>query len=197
MADIKVTIDTRDVERLGFDFRQMTEVGLHRLTERGEQLLREEVPKATGNLSRGVSSDVDVAKRRSTLTVSARSGRLSSQGASLHLPSGKTVEIDLRSRPAFDYAEAVATGTGLFGPKAAVIKPKRGKALLIPISGPPPSLNGKPQAYITSGDQVFIVRRSSKGRRPDPYDVRAAQRLESEAEPIFQAVVEAFANQEL
>ncbi len=197
MADVKIKVDTEEVEQLGSDLRRASELILRRATDRGEQLLREEVPKETGNLRRGVSSDVDVARLRSTLSVAARTGRVGPQSASLHLPSGKTVEIDLRSRPAFDYAEAVARGTGIYGPKHVAIRPKFGQALLIPVAAPPAALNGKPQAYITSGGQVFILRRHSKGRRPNPYDVRAAQRLEREVDPIVNAVVQAFANQEL
>lgn len=192
----EINVDLKEVENLGFQFREMARVGLYRLTERGEQLLREEVPKVTHNLQQGVTSRVNVATLQGTLSIAARTARVGRQTGSLHLASGKTVEIDLRSRPAFDYAEAVAKGTGVYGPRKAVINPKRGKALLIPVPGPPPAINGKKQSYITSGGQYFVVRRFSKGRRPNPYDVRAAQRLESEAQRIFDRVVEAFANQQ-
>jgi hypothetical protein len=205
----KINVDIKQVETLGFDFRQMAEVGLRRTVERGEQLLREEVPKKTHNLEQGVSSDVDVSALRGDLIVSARSGRVGIEGALLHEASGKTKEISLRPQPAFDYAEAVARGTGIYGPRGAVITPKSGKALLIPIDGPPVSLGGKvvqgkrtvtlsgqQESYITSGGKTFIVRRFSKGMKPNQYDVRAAQRLEAEVQAIWERVVAAFANQE-
>lgn len=192
----KIKVDISQVKNLGFDFHQMAEVGLRRSVERGLQLLREEVPKVTHNLAQGVTGDVEIATLTGRLSVSARTGRVGVEGGLLHLPSGETREISLRGRPAFDYAEAVARGTGVYGPKGAVIRPKSGKALLIPISGAPPTLNGKPQSYITSGGQTFIVRRFAKGRRPDPYDVRAAQRLENEIEGIWNRVVQAFADKE-
>jgi hypothetical protein len=40
------------------------------------------------------------------------------------------------------------------------------------------------------------MRRFSKGRRSNPYDVRAAKRLEDEIPGIWDAVVAAFANLE-
>lgn len=197
MADeVKINVDLRQVKDLGFDFRQLAEVGLRRTVERGEQILRDEVPKVTHNLEQGVSSSVDPSALKGEFVVSARSGRMGVEGGLLHLPSGQTREISLRARPAFDYAEAVARGTGIYGPRGAVIRPKSGKALLIPISGPPPSLNGKPQAYITSGGKVYIVRRFSSGRKANQFDVRAAQRLENEIPAIWDRVVQAFANQE-
>ena len=193
----KIIVDTKQVENLGFEFQHMAEVGLERTAERGRQLLVEEVPKVTHNLEQGVQEpDINLVTLTAELAVSARSGRVGLEGALLHEASGKTKEISLRGRPAFDYAEAVARGAGIYGPNSAVITPKSGKALLIPISGPPPTLNGKPQAYITSGGQTFIVRRFSKGMKPNPYDERAARRLESEVEAIWNRVLQAFADQE-
>ena len=119
----------------------------------------------------------------------------------LHLPSGATREITLRAQPAYDYARAVAEGTGVyatggvFGPQP-VIRPRVAKALLIPVGAVPPPVNGKPQSYITSNGKIYILRRYQRGRRPDAYHVRAAQRLEVEVPAIFDRVVSAFANQE-
>jgi len=199
----KVTVDVAQVEALGFDFRQMSEVGLERTAERGRQLLVEEVPKVTHNLEQGVQEpDINLVTLTAELAVSARSGRVGIEGALLHEASGRTKEISLRPRPAYDYAQAVARGTGVYaqdndfiGPHS-YIAPRSAQALLIPISGPPPSLNGKPQAYITSGGQVYIVRRYSKGMKANPYDVRAAQRLETEVDAIWDRVAKAFADQE-
>lgn len=193
MADAKITVDTRQVETLGFEFHQMAIAGLHRTSERGLKLLRQEVPKITHNLEQGVSADVNEEKLQAEFLVSARSGRQGVEGALLHLPSGATREISLRQVAAFDYAEAVARGTGLHGPKRAVIRPKSGKALLIPVGAVPPAINGKPQAYITSGGKIYVLRRFSRGRKADPYDVRAAERLEAEIPAIWKAVIDNFA----
>jgi hypothetical protein len=197
----KIKVDLKDVENLGEQFREMAEVGLHRVAERGERLLREEVPKVTHNLEQGVSSDVDASALKAELLVSARAGRVGVEGAELHLPSGATREISLRSQPAYDYARAVAEGTGVyatggvFGPQP-FIKPREAKALLIPVSSVPVAVNGKPQAYITSNGKIYVLRRYSRGRKPDPYHIRAANRLEPEIPEIFDRVVSAFANQE-
>ncbi len=193
---ISIKADLRQIENLGFDFQQMAVVGLHRVAERGERYLRQEAPKVTHNLEQGVSSDVDESNLTAQLIVSAQSARMGVEGALLHLPSGATREISLRARPAYDYARAVARGTGVyrtdgeFGPQE-VIKPRTAKAMLIPVSAAPVG-----ESYITSGGQIFILRRYSRGRRPNPYDVRAAQRLEADVPTIFDRVVEAFANQE-
>ncbi len=198
MDKTEIKVDISQVESLGFEFREMAGTGLVRLVERGQQLLRDEVPKVTHNLAQGVTGDVKISKSKleGRLSVAARTGRREAQTASLVLPGGTTREIRLRPRPAFDYAEAVARGTGIYatggviGPKG-VIRPKRGKALLVPVQSVKPG-----ESYILSGGQKYVVRRFIRGRRPNPYDVRAAKRLEAEAPAIFDRVVEAFANQQ-
>lgn len=195
--DVNIKVDTKQVERLGFDLQRMAVAGLHRVVEIGERYLREEVPKKTHNLSEGISSTVDAANLKAELSVSARSGRVGVEGGLLHLPGGKTREITLRARPAFDYAEAVARGTGVyrtgegFGPHP-YIQPRTAKALLIPVDAVPLK-----ESYITSGGQTFILRKFMRGMKPNPYDVRAAERLEQVAPAVFNEVVEAFAKQEL
>jgi len=185
MAQVRVKVDILQVLNLGENYRKAAEVGLRRLTERGEQLVRAEAPKVTHNLEQGVSSDVKVGRvMRGEIIVSARSGRRGQRKATLHLASGKTKQITLRAQPAFDYAEAVARGTGTFGPTGAAITPKKARALLVPVTSVP-TLNGKPVPYISDGGQLFIMRRSMKGRKANPFDERAARRLEPEVQPIF------------
>ena len=193
MSDVKITADTREVERLGENFHAAAEVGLRRVTERGEQILRREVPKVTHNLEQGVSSEVVTNAKllQGNLIVSARSGRLGPRRGTVHLASGKTKQVTLRGQPSFNYAEAVARGTGIYGPHHTEIIPARGQALLIPVQSVP-SLNGKPEAYIEVGGQKFIVRRSIKGKKANPYHERAAKRLEAEAQPIFNKALETF-----
>ena len=102
--------------------------------------------------------------------------------------------MTLRAVAAFDYAEAVATGTGLYGPKRAAIAPKKAKGLLVPVTSAP-TLNGKPQAYIVYDGQMYVVRRSMKGTKANPYDQRAAQQREREASAIFdRALADELAN---
>ncbi len=191
----KITVDVKQVEDFGFQFQQMAQEGLRTTAETGEALLYEEVPKVTTNLAQGVSHSIDYPNLRAELSISAVSRQVGDEGGLLHLPSGKTREISLRGRPAFNYAEAVARGTGVYGPRGAPIRPVSAKGLLIPVSSPP-TRDGKPESYITSGGQAYIVRRSIKGRRPNPFDERAAKRLEEKIPAIWDAVVEAFANQE-
>lgn len=173
MAD--VTIDYGEVENLGKEIRAAEVVALGRLGERLYQHLRAEVPKDTRNLMQGVSpADVDEANLTAEVTVSARSAA-SSGGGTAHYPSGKTKPVSLRPRVAFNYAEVVARGR-------PAIRPKAGKALLIEVQGTP---NG---AYISAGGKIFVVRTSAGPQKANPYDERAAEKLESEAPAIVGAV---------
>lgn len=194
----KLTLDVTQVLTLGDDVRRAKEIGVRQVTERAEQLVREEAPEAKdkaltnigGNLKQGVSSNVTVGRTgaRGEVIVTARSGRLGRREAIVHLPSGRTKKVSLRAVASFNYPEAVARGTGEFGPKRARIRPKKAKALLVPVSSPA-TINGKPEAFITSDGQTFVMRRSIKGMKPNPYDERAAKRLEQEAPQIFDNVV--------
>ena len=191
----KITVNLKSVEQLGAQFREMTELGLQRVTDRGEQLVKEEVPKVTGNLRLGVSSYIDRVQLRSEIVASAVQRQIGVEGGLLHLPSGATREITFRTRPAFDYAQAVAEGTGVYGPRGAVITPRSGKALLIPVGAVPMGENGKPQSYITSGGKIYALRKFSRGRKANDYPGRAAARLEAEVPGIFDGVVAEFVEQ--
>lgn len=175
----EIKVDISQVKNLTEDFHEMLVAGGEALTERGVQLLREEAPKKTGQLRLGMSGDFDRATMRGSLTASARRAESGARSFTVSLKGGGSKTITLRPQPPFDYAQAVAEGTGLYGPRRALIKPKSGKALLIPLN-----------------DNFPIFRRSSKGMKPNPYDERAAKRLEGEAQNIFERVVEAFANLE-
>lgn len=190
---VNIKVDLKSVEQLGSEFREMAEVGLQRVTDRGEQLLKEEAPKVTGNLRLGISSHVDREQLRSELVASAVQRQFGVEGGLLHLPSGATREISFRARPAFDYAQAVAEGTGVYGPRGRVITPRSGKALLIPVDAKPMSVNGKPQSYITSGGRIYVLRKFSRGRKANDYPGRAAARLEAEVPAIMDGVVADFA----
>lgn len=175
MADVKV--DISEVENLGKEIRAAQVVALGRLGERLAQHLRREVPKVTRNLMQGVSpADVDESAMTATVTVSARSARTGGGSGTVHYPSGKTKQVKLRPTVAFNYAEVVARGR-------PAIRPKRGKALLIPVSSAPSK-----GAYIAAGGKIFVVRPSAKAVPANPYDERAASKLESEAPAIVGAV---------
>lgn len=181
MADVKV--DLRAVENLGKELNAAFVVSLGRIGERGYQLLREEVPKDTRNLMQGVAPpDVDERAMTATLTVSARSARTGGGTGTVHYPSGKTKTVKLRPSVAFNYAEVVARGR-------PALRPKAGKALLIEVKGAPSG-----GAYIESGGRIFVVRLSAAAQKANPYDERAATRLEQDAPKIVGAVFTEFFN---
>lgn len=178
----QIVVNAKDLEILAADMTKAKRQLLGRLAERGYQLLREEVPKKTTNLQQGVASpEVDYEKLTALLTVSARSARTGGGTAAVIGADGeKKKTVTLRPSPAFNYAEAVARGR-------AAIRPKNGRALLIPVPTAPVG-----ESYLLAGGQIYIVRRSAAATKPNPFDERAAKRLEGEAEKIGDAVLRKF-----
>lgn len=177
----QVIVDISGIKELQRDLEQMSETALRRLGERGYQLLRQEIKKSayvTGNLMQGVSPpDFDFGKKEALLTVTARSAKRGARTATLHLKSGKTKKITLRATPQFNYAETVARGR-------PAMRAKEAKALLIPVNSAPPG-----ESYIVADGQIYIVRPSARATKPNPFDQRAAKRLQEEAARIFAGVV--------
>lgn len=181
MPNIAIKIDTKALADLGDKIEAAAKAGLIRTLEQGEQYLRQEAPEQTGLLrgkkgNNSISSDY-----RQTATgfegefiVSAIRERRGSRKAVLHLPSGTTKQVSLAPTPEFDYAEAVAKGR-------KEIRPRKAGALLIPVNSAPAG-----QPYITDGTETFIIRPRAKATKANPYDQRAANRLEKDIEPIFQ-----------
>jgi hypothetical protein len=91
-----------------------------------------------------------------------------------------TLKVTLRPRPAFNYAAAVAEGR-------PAIAPRQAKALLIPVPTAPTT-----GGYLLAGGQIYVVRRSARATQPNPYDERAAKRLENEAPAIAESVLAKF-----
>lgn len=175
---VKVSVNTKELENVAVLIEKAALVGLRRVSERGEQLLRKEVPTATTNLQHGVSSDVIESELKALLVVSARRARRGARTATLHQKSGATKEVKLSPQEAFDYAQTVAEGR-------KEIKPKRKKVLLIPVASPPTG-----EAYVAAGNEFFVMRARAKAVAPNPYDQRAFMQLEKEAVPIFQTVLD-------
>ena len=182
----KVVVEITAIDELQRDLTVGKQLSLGRLGERGYQHLRREIKDTafvTGNLYQGVATpEIDKAAMRATLTVSARSAATGSRPATVHYPSGKTKQVMLRPRLAFNYAESIARGR-------PAIRPKLGKAILIPVISRPTD-----EAYITEGDQVFVVRGSAAATKPNPYDERAAVKLEQEGPAIVGRVFEELFN---
>lgn len=180
-----VTVDISAIKALQKDLEQMTEVALRRLGERGYQLLRLEIKDTayiTGNLWQGVAPpDFDFFRKQATLTVSARSAQRGPRAATLHLKNGETKSITLRATSSFNYAETVARGR-------QALRARRGRAYLIPVSSPP-----RNESYIVADGKTYVVRKSARAVRANPYDERAANRLQNESVRIVAAVIEDFA----
>lgn len=172
-----VKVDTTELVRLGKDMRAGAVLSLGRLAERGRTHLVREIPYQTGNLKQGVAPpEIDNKDLRAVITVSARSAAVGAMPATVHSKGGKTRQIMLRPQIAFNYAEVVAKGR-------PAIRPKVGRALIIPVSSPPAD-----GSYISSGGKFFVVRRSAGAQKANPFDQRAADKLQSEAPAIVGAV---------
>lgn len=169
-------VDKKALEEFARDIERTRAILLGRLAERGYQLLREEVPEVTGNLKQGVAPpDVDFPK--ATLTVSARSARLSGRQGTLYGKDGEEKKkVTLRPQKPYNYAEVVAKGY-------PNIVPRKAKALLIPVTTAPSD-----ESYLIVDGTIFVFRRSAK-IKANPYDERAAARLEKEAAGIAETTL--------
>lgn len=174
MAEVKV--DVSAIVELQEELDELRFVALGRLGERGMKHLRDEVPKVTKNLWQGIREpDIDKKNMTAEIVVSARSARRGPRNATLHLKSGKKKQITLRPQKAFNYAETVVKGRPAINPRSA-------KALLIPVQSVPSG-----QSYITEGDRIYLVRKSAAAVKPNPFDERAAKKLQAEAVRIVEA----------
>ncbi|QQS33496.1 MAG: hypothetical protein IPM50_02625 [Acidobacteriota bacterium] len=180
MPNVSIEVLDDDLAKLGAEIDRYKRRVLGRLAERGYQLLRREVPVETGNLKQGVApAEVDYDAMEAVLTVSARSGMTGRRVAEVYGSDGKKKRtVSLKPQPAFNYAETVARGNKA-GP--SMLKP-----MLIPISSKP-----EKGGYLMVGGQVYIVRKSRKRQRPNPFDQRAADTLQSEAVKIAEAQMRA------
>lgn len=176
---MSVEVDISAVKQLARDIREAQKQLIGRLAERGYQLLRAEVPVDTGNLKQGVAPpDVNYQKMQATLTVSARTGRTGATQAKLIGADGEVKKtVSLRPQKEFNYAEAVAKGR-------PAISPQKAKVLIIPVATAPTG-----ESYLLADGKVFVFRKSAAATKPNPFDERAAKRLENEAEGIGEAVL--------
>lgn len=189
MAEVKVDISA--VEKLGDDFKKIGKFSLVALAQRGLDLLRAEAPERTGNLKqKGIKEpDYDFEKLEAVLTVSAASEALKAANATVHYPSGKTKTVSLRPQPQFNYAEAVARGRAAIRPHSKWTPGVKGtsgaRALLIPVSSAP-----EDESYITAGNKIYVLRMSAKATKPNPFDERAAEKLQAESSTIVGKIVD-------
>ena len=178
-----VTVDAKAISELAADIEKAKRQLIGQLAERGYQLLRDEVPFDTGNLKQGVAPpEVDLENLTATLTVSASRGRTGTRLATVVGADGKEKKrVTLRAQPSYNYAEVVARGYD------ERVKPKASKALLIPVSTKPDK-----GGYLLAGGQIFVVRKHTKGIKANPFDERAAVRLQREADGIAERVLRKF-----
>ncbi|HMV47823.1 MAG TPA: hypothetical protein PLD20_00930 [Blastocatellia bacterium] len=192
MADVKISIDTDSIEQLGEDLDKASRGAMISLLAQAKKHIRREAPKRTGRLKgEKVNESISAEPVKTSdgylgeVTVSAISERRNARTAVLHLQPKATLKpqtrkVSLAPQPAFDYAEAVARGR-------KAIRPRKGKALLIPVTTAP--LSG---SYITEGKDIFVVRPSARAVPANPYDERALRTLEEEAPEIVEAALARF-----
>jgi hypothetical protein len=175
------TADVKALEDLAANLGRAKRQLIGRLAERGYQLLREEVPVQTGNLKQGVAPpEVNYEKSEAVLTVSARSAAVGSREATIFGADGKEKKkVTLKAQPGYNYADVTARGN-----KDPKLVPKGAKAFLIPVPTAPSG-----EGYLVAGGQIFVVRRSRKAQKANPFHERAAGRLEKEAPGVADAVL--------
>ncbi len=180
----EVIVNTKQLDQLGENITKAKQQLIGQMAERGYQLLRKEVPVETGNLKQGVAPpEVDYENLTAKLIVSARSGRTGARTATLFGADGeKKKTVSLRPTNAYNYADVVARGN-----KNAVLSPKKARAFLIPVPTKPTK-----GGYLMVGSQIFVMRRTRKGQKANPFDERAAKQLEADAPKIAEAVLVRF-----
>jgi len=183
---MKAKLDLRQLRQLLRDARSALENLVTSGAERGKELVRRQAPGgARGTIGKAVASDLRLTSYplEGRIVIDAPPARRGTS-ATLHLPGGGTKQITLRSAPAaskFNIAELALSGTGIYGPRGQVIKPRRSKVLLIGVDEAPAD-----EAWIESAGRRFILRRSSRGMRPDDYPGRAASLLEMELDGLIE-----------
>lgn len=178
-----IEVDAKALTELAADFDKAKKKLIGHLAERGYQLLKKEVPVITGNLRQGVNApEVDYDNLTAELSVTARSAEVGAREAIRYNAEGVELgKISLKARPVYNYAAVVARG---YDEK---IVPKKSKALLIPVPTKPTK-----GGYLLAGGQVFVVRKSTKGVKANPFDERAAATLEKEAPGIAEKILGQF-----
>lgn len=192
MIELRFDVDLSQLRGLKEVFRASLRRGMESVGRRGARLLSEEAPERLGRLKEGADFEMspgDGRRLEARITMSAVRPAEGAGYATLHLASGKTRQIRIARRPEYDYARAVAEGTGVFatsgvfGPKA-VISPRKAKALRVEVERVEPG-----ESYVSAGGRLFVYRRFIRGMRPNPYDERAARRLLEEAAGIVESAL--------
>lgn len=179
MADVEFEVNAEAVRELGANIDKARKRMLVDLSERGYELLKAEVPVRSGTLKKGVRDPIyDFEAMTAEIVVSAARDAQAPGVGEVFDSKGKPVKtVTLRPSPAFNYALPVARGR-------AAIAPKHGKALLIPVNAVPSG-----EGYLLAGGQIYVFRRSAAAFAGDPFDERAAARLQSESTAIGEAVL--------
>lgn len=148
MINVSFKIENNFAADFARGFSNAVEAGLKRVAPEGKKIIQGEIPESSGDL-RSKGVSTDTGDKTITYTVS-------------------------QIRDGFDYAIGVVEGTGLYGPKRKRITAKNGKALRIPIAN---LKNLRPET-LARANNGFIFVRSIKGQRPNPFNERAAKRIE-------------------
>lgn len=181
----EVTVNLEAFEELSRDVRRASVEAVRSATKRGAEIEREEV--GSERLGKGIQPEFELDGQPIEGRVVAEYFDRRQPGVGvLHLPSGRTKSIPLRgSFGDQNVLRLLAQGTGLFGPHSAQIRPREARVLLVAVDSPPAD-----ESYVTAGKSTYVLRRRSKGSRPDDYVNRAADRVEDEVDGI---VAEVFA----
>lgn len=175
MIALSFTVDTSELRGLRALFRASLRRGVEAVGREGVKVVGQEIPRRSRRLADGVDFEMspgDSRLLRGDITVSAIREAEPAGTAVLHLAGGGTRPVKIAAQRAYDYAEAVARGTGLYGPRGQLIKPRAARALRIEVESVAPG-----ESFVSHQGRLFVYRRFSKGMRPDNYDERAARRL--------------------
>jgi hypothetical protein len=175
-------VDLTAFEELSHDVKRAAVEAVRGGTKRAAEVEREEV--GSERLGKGIQPEYELDGEPIEGRVVAEYFDRTPPGAGvLHLPSGRTKPVPLRgSFGDQNVLLLLATGTGVYGPHGVSIRPRESRVLLIEVDAPPAD-----EAYVTGRGKTYVLRPRSKGRRPDDFVNRAADRVEAEIGEIVGA----------
>lgn len=181
---VSATADLREVKAVAAAEAEASVTVLRDATERAVELMREELPYR--RFRKGITAEfaLDQTPAQGNVVAEFFVGHGAGVGV-LHLPGGESHPIALRATEAFNVLEGIETGTGVFGPKDSVVRPRAARALLIAVDVAPTG-----QEYITAPGGPYTVRPASEGMRPNDYPGRAAERLDGELDAVIDKSLE-------
>jgi hypothetical protein len=199
MAAIRIKVNFAQVISLGEDLQKAKRAGLKDVLDFGVKAVNRNAPEGKSDylgprrkLNQGAASEIFEINTDlyGEISVTAVSPQGPTAGL-VTLKGGRTKTVKLRATGGYDYAQDTSQGTGIFGPIGTPIIPREARVLIIPVEIVP-TLNGRREVYIDAGGQKYILRKNTRGQKPNDYIGKSAEEIEANAQSVFDAALDRF-----